>query len=75
MVSELTASVTSGDQRRHVKVRCDADQVFYFVIESVVWVQFCLNVLMLSRHPIVLLSELYDRVLMDYPDVPMPSHY
>ncbi len=40
MVSGLTASVTSGDQRRHRKVRCDAGQVFYFVIEPVVWVHF-----------------------------------
>ena len=41
MVLGLTALVTSGDQRRHGKVRCDADQVFYFVIEPVVWVHFC----------------------------------
>ena len=74
-VSGLTALVTSGDQRRHVKVRCDADQVFHFVIEPVVWVRFCLGVLIVSGHPIVLLFDFCDRVPMDRSDVLMPSHY
>ena len=47
-LSGLTASVTSGDQRRHGKVRCNAGQVFYFVIEPIVWVRFCMNDLMFS---------------------------
>jgi len=75
MVLGLTALVTSGDQRRHGKVRCDADQVFYFVDEPVVWVRFCLEVLIVSGHPIVLLSNLCDRVLTDCSDALMPSRY